>query len=418
MPGYAHTFTIDEAKWLSDTYMQTFLACERGDPVPILGSEPSSMESFLKYVVDDFRTHFPYRHPETPEVAIPVNYRSLNLTSYAQWEALGKEIHGLLKFLKRRDIDNIGVTCTFQNDPVAAKPEETVTSTPADPGPDEQALEKPYGPRADDIKRWGRLVLDLDNVGKRSWADALCVSDQCPGPVVTGNPDCQGYPILPEGNMTRHQYQRTLHDYFSAVFQWQGGDGNVPYALIERNAQTQKLQVVSPAALPEGVTSLKDPMAMSDEELGIWGTHILTQQKESATLGVPSLFDESWLQHNYQRRRDTRPPGSRVYYGPDALAYKRFIDEHSTYKQPERLDGLPTMDYSAAVQWSITDSDNADHRSVLGATDPGIELLDLIREHDNCLPPHAGPRNWEQRIGVMPHLKKTLPAAGITSLLG
>ncbi|KDN33576.1 hypothetical protein RSAG8_13332, partial [Rhizoctonia solani AG-8 WAC10335] len=241
-----------------------------------------------------------------------------------------------------------------------------------------------------------------------AYRNALCVSPQCPGAVVSPNLSRQNHPLFPVYDFTQVEKQRALHEYFSFKLQWQGGESEVPYDLIEEDGSSGRWEIVRQEVLPDTVPYMRHPMKMAPLEVLAWVNHLIDGDRQVIPESKRFQYEQPLpgiLRQGYQSLRTS---DAVVTYGPDAHAYAQYLHNLPSPEQPPRNDQLPIIAHLHPYYVSLSDEAVAVLCRRLPTSDPCHALTAALRRHDSMHPYEATSEDWLRVILVMPHLRHEL----------
>ncbi|KAG8733604.1 hypothetical protein FRC11_004737 [Ceratobasidium sp. 423] len=167
-------------------------------------------------------------------------------------------------------------------------------------------------------------------------------------------------------------------------------------------------------------------MKMTPPEVAAWVRHLKAGDCQALEVEKTFQFDQPFPGVIWDGYQHSHGEGALITYGPEALAYSKFLEVLSTAELQTWPDGLPTLANIHSFYISVSDQASAMMCHKMANNDKCHLLVAALWNHDWLHPYHicithfqnrsylkefplqAMKTDWEQIIKVMPHLKDEL----------
>ncbi|QRV91946.1 ubiquitin specific protease 25 [Ceratobasidium sp. AG-Ba] len=232
----------------------------------------------------------------------------------------------------------------------------------------------------------------------------LDVHQEEPAAMVYGNPYRDHEPVFPMSDLPPVRQARALDVYFNAMWRRAGGQGDVPYNLLEKDTSQSVYAMVDRSRMPANVEVLQSPYEMTFATLSSWIDHIRHRWPEDNAF----QFLQPRPGH-YDTLLQTRTaPGASINYPAESM---QFLEYMQTIGEGDREDKLPLC---AADQYYISLSPRIIARVEEGLSDEDKvlrELLGALRLYDRYFPVHGTASNFQKHRKHVPFMPDRLPEA-------
>ncbi|QRV89281.1 ubiquitin specific protease 25 [Ceratobasidium sp. AG-Ba] len=212
---------------------------------------------------------------------------------------------------------------------------------------------------------------------------------------VYGDPNRDYRPVFPKRQMPEPQLRRQLDIWMNAYWRYSGGQGDVPYDLLEQDSRTGQFALTDSRRYPVGVGYIQSPFKMPDDHLTSWATHIkraewgeLSENEEFAFKQPrPGLHILCSPQHIH-------PQAGSIAYPPESLLYARRRENVRAERRDvfESTTGLPYRSLSPQQQKHILDILPTDSRYI------AHRLLTALQDYDDQGPVQMPIQRWENLV--------------------
>ncbi|QRV88409.1 hypothetical protein RhiJN_16427 [Ceratobasidium sp. AG-Ba] len=212
---------------------------------------------------------------------------------------------------------------------------------------------------------------------------------------VYGDPNRDYRPVFPKRQMPEPQLRRQLDIWMNAYWRYSGGQGDVPYDLLEQDSRTGRFALTDSRRYPVGIVYMQSPFKMPEDHLTLWATHIkrgewgeLSENKEFAFKQPrPGL-------HTLRPPRHIHPQAGSIAYPPESLLYARRRENVRAERRDvfESTTGLPYRSLSPQQQQDILDIIPTDSRNI------AQRLLNALQDYDDQGPVQMPVQRWDNLI--------------------
>ncbi|KAG9120662.1 hypothetical protein FRC07_003766 [Ceratobasidium sp. 392] len=237
----------------------------------------------------------------------------------------------------------------------------------------------------------------------------LCTNTSNSAPTVYGDPAKDYLPIFPIVGFNELQTMRLLDLWFRCLWRWSSGQGDLPYALMKEDSESETFVLTDPERYPNGVKVFKHPFEMTTNELRRWSAHIIAGQQEIIDLRRTWRFPQPRPGKYETYTRLFMSSEATLNYPPESYAYFQYLQLLMPSDQDEdREDGLPRV-ASDAPYLLIMPKRLEQLISAVGEDSIYAHLLKALTAHDESWPYEAPKSAYEASKRSMPLLRVDPP---------
>ncbi|KAG8677911.1 hypothetical protein FRC08_018223 [Ceratobasidium sp. 394] len=225
---------------------------------------------------------------------------------------------------------------------------------------------------------------------------------------VRGDPCRDFKPIFPQRVLPEPQLARQLDLWFNATWKYYGGQGDMPYNLLEEDTKSKTFALTDPRRYPRSCSTIQSPYVMNSEHLMAWRAHITLGENGQLAPETDFIFIQPRPgKYEHTSRDSIHPDAESIRYPAESLLYARWID----WVQADRRD-LPEF-HTATVYRSLS---KAQERRILRSGEKlGVSLEKIthlfvaLANFDAVGPYQADVPVWTTRKAALPLLPEQDP---------